>query len=126
MLVRAESQPTFDISRAVEIQKKWEKQKEEEDAGRTSKQQSLHNNSSMMRFSRFGSLNKTGLQQKTVKVVETNLNKDNTTPLYRLGAALKSLNDKDGKAIKLIEMAEKEYMKSKNKLKLPKLSVKQG
>jgi hypothetical protein len=67
--VRAESQPSFDISKAVEIQKKWEKQKEEEDLGRTTKQQSMHNNSSMMRLSRFGSLNKTNLDSKPAKVV---------------------------------------------------------
>jgi hypothetical protein len=79
-----------------------------------------------MRFSRFGSLNKTNHEHKASKVVESNFNKDNTTPLYRLGVALKNLNEKDGKALRLMEMAEKEYQKSKNKLKLPKLSLKTG
>ena len=35
------------------------------------------------------------------------LDKDNTSALYRLGFALKSLNDKDSKALKLMEMGEK-------------------
>lgn len=50
------------------------------------------------------------------------MNTENTTPLYRLGMALMNLNERDNKAQKLVEMAENQYAKSKNHLKLPKLS----
>jgi len=50
------------------------------------------------------------------------VNTENTTPLYRLGMALMNLNERDNKAQKLVEMAENQYAKSKNHLKLPKLS----
>lgn len=57
----------------------------------------------MLRFSRFGSVNKGGVDHKNKVPTEASLvNKDNMNPMYRLGAALKSLNEKDSKALKLI------------------------
>ena len=37
------------------------------------------------------------------------VNEDNKSPLYRLGVALRSLNDKDSKALELMEIAERQH-----------------
>jgi len=41
-----------------------------------------------------------------------------------LGIALRSINDKDAKALKLIEMGEKDIGKSKSNVRLPKIKQK--
>jgi hypothetical protein len=44
--------------------------------------------------------------------------------MLRLAAALQNINQKDAKAGQLRILAERELLKTKNKLKLPKLGVK--
>lgn len=70
--------------------------------GRTTKQQSLHHHqsSSLLRTSKFGSLNKSYLKDSKAK--QTPTMGDNSSPLYRLGVALMNLNEKDSKAHKLM------------------------
>jgi hypothetical protein len=76
-----------------------------------------------MRISRFGSLNKTA--HYNVPLSNSQILPHETSPMLRLAAALQNINQKDAKAGQLRILAERELLKTKNKLKLPKLGVKE-
>jgi hypothetical protein len=78
-----------------------------------------HNSSSAgIRNTKHSSLNKSGFKDYVMKMTEKGAS---NSPLFKLGAALRSVNEKDGKALKLMEMAERQMFK-KGGLKLPKIS----